>query len=61
MDPEVDEAIINSICSYAETKQIKPMLQEYLKRIIIEKPVDPLKFLLKTIEDDPYTVQPKKE
>jgi NAD(P)H-dependent flavin oxidoreductase YrpB (nitropropane dioxygenase family) len=54
MDPELDEEIIDKICNYAESKQVKPMLQEYLKRLIVEKPADPIKFLIKTIDEYPY-------
>lgn len=54
MDPELDQEIIDKICNYSETKQIKPMLQEYIKRLIVEKPSDPIKFLIQTIEENPY-------
>jgi hypothetical protein len=53
MDKSEEEGIIDQICDYAERKQIKALLQEYLKRIILEKPNDPISFLEKTIKNDP--------
>lgn len=53
-----DEVIIDEICAYAEEKQIKEILQEYLKRIILEKPDNPLRFLINTIKKNP--VEPTK-
>jgi hypothetical protein len=52
MDNENDE-IIEEICKYAEKYAIKDMLQEYLKRVILAKPADPVAFLIKTIEENP--------
>lgn len=49
-----DEEIINQICDYAQEKQIKELLQEYLKRVILTKPEDPLKFLIQTIRENPH-------
>lgn len=57
--PGEDEAIINEICDYAQEYQVKDVLQEYLKRIIMNKPDDPIKFLMQTIRENPYT--PPKE
>lgn len=53
MDTENQE-IIESICSYAEQYKIKEILQEYLKRLVVEKPADPLNFLIKTIQENPH-------
>lgn len=50
-----DEIIINDICDYAKEKKVKELLQEYLKRIIVQKPQDPLAFLLETIKEKPFT------
>ena len=57
-DKTEDEAIIDGICEYAEKNQIKALLQEYMKRIILEKPEDPLLFLQKTIKESPYVPPP---
>jgi hypothetical protein len=54
MDIEGNEEIINEICSYAEEHHIKELLGEYLKRIVLEKPQDPVKFLLKSIQENPF-------
>ena len=32
------------------------MLQEYLTRLVVNKPEDPMKFLLKSITEDPYVM-----
>jgi hypothetical protein len=50
-----NEEIIDSICNYAEKYQIKALLQEYLRRLILAKPADPLNFLIKTILENPVT------
>ncbi len=54
MDGGENEQIIDEICNYAKEYQIKEMLQEYLKRIILAKPNDPVKFLIQTIQEKPY-------
>lgn len=51
-----DDEIINKICDYAEQYQVKDMLQEYLKRVILAKPRNPVEFLIKTIQENPYTL-----
>ena len=35
---------------------IQELLGAYMKRLIVNKPEEPLKFLLKTIQEDPYVV-----
>jgi len=58
-----DENIINDICDYAKTHRVKEILQEYLRRIIVEQPEDPLTFLIQTIRDSPCALNniPAKE
>jgi hypothetical protein len=56
MDNENVE-IIDNICNYAEKKRIKDLLHEYLRRLIVEKPSDPLNFLIKTIQEDPFNYE----
>lgn len=48
-----DDEIIDKICNYAQEYHIKELLQEYLKRIIIEKPKDPIAFLINEIITNP--------
>ena len=52
---EAHETIINEICDYVDRYEIKEMLKEYLKRVVLEKPKDPLQFLIETIRDKPYS------
>ena len=54
MDIEGNQEIINEICDYCEEHEIKALLGEYLKRVILAKPKDPIKFLLKSIQDHPF-------
>lgn len=51
---EAHETIIDEICEYVDRYEIKEMLKEYLKRVVLEKPNDPLQFLIQTIRDKPY-------
>ena len=36
------------------------MLQEYLKRLILEQPEDPIQFLIKSVSENPYKVEDSK-
>ena len=54
MENERNSKVINDICEYSEEYQIKQMLQEYLKRIIVEKPANPVEFLIETIRSKPF-------
>ena len=56
-----DEEIINKICDYAREYQVKELLQEYLKRVIVDKPDDPIAYLIKTIQENPVIVGPAAE
>ena len=50
-----DEAkIIDEICDYAERHQVKEMLEEYMRRLILEQPKEPLKFLMQEITERPF-------
>ena len=55
------EAIIDGICDYVERYEIKEMLKEYLKRVVLEKPADPLAFLIQTIKEKPYVAAIEQE
>jgi hypothetical protein len=32
------------------------LLQEYMKRLVLEQPADPINFLIKSISENPYNV-----
>jgi len=53
-----EDEVTSNICSYAEKYQIKELLQEYMKRIILERPKEPVKFMLKQVTDNPYIPPP---
>lgn len=55
MDHSSDQAIIDKICDYSEKNKVKEILKEYCKRLILEKPQDPIGFLIKSIQDQPVT------
>lgn len=46
--------IIDEICDYAERHQVKEMLEEYMRRLILEQPKEPLKFLMQEITERPF-------
>ena len=48
------QVIIDEICEYSEKYRVKEMLQEYMKRLVVEKPQDPIAFLIKTIKANPF-------
>ncbi len=54
MDTSADQGIINKICDYAEEKQLKSLMKEYCKRLIVDKPKDPISYLIESIEKRPY-------
>jgi len=51
-----EEAIIGDICGYAEKYETRMMLEEYMRRLIVEQPKEPLKFLIKEITNNPFPV-----
>lgn len=53
--------IIDEICDYAEKYEIRQMMQEYMRRLILEQPKEPLKWLIKEITDNPYTPKQTEE
>jgi hypothetical protein len=55
INPDEDQ-IIGDICDYAEKKETRKMLEEYMRRLIVEQPKEPLKFLIKEISSNPYPV-----
>lgn len=53
-----DVEIIDKICDYATEYQIKALLQEYLKRVVVDKPADPVAYLIQSIQENPASVGP---
>ena len=51
--PVVDE-LMEDMCAYAEHQQIKALLGEYLRRVILRKPADPIAFLIEEISNSPF-------
>ena len=49
-----ESEIIDQICDYAEKYEVREMMQEYMRRLILEQPKEPLKWLMKEITDNPY-------
>lgn len=52
-----EEVIADAICEYANKYEIKEMLQEYMKRLIVERPKEPIKYLIKSITESPYIIK----
>lgn len=40
---------------------MKAMLQEYMRRLILEQPVDPLNFLIDSIKEKPFILKAESE
>jgi hypothetical protein len=57
-DPE--GTTMDAAVDYAKSAEVSDFLQHYLKKVILEKPDDPIAFLLEQIESDPW-VAPKPE
>ena len=51
-----NEEVAQKIVDYVEEYEIKQLLQEYMKRVIMERPKDPLKFLTRSITENPYRI-----
>jgi hypothetical protein len=51
--PVVDE-LMEDMRAYAEHQQIKALLGEYLRRVILRKPADPIAFLIEEISNSPF-------
>ncbi len=46
---------------YAVKVQVKELLAEYLRRVLLEKPTDPVQFLIQQIKERPFLPQPPEE
>ena len=46
---------------YALKAGVKELLEEYLKRVLLEKPKDPLQYLIEEIKNNPFVVSPQEE
>lgn len=60
MDIEGNQQIIDEICNYCEEHQIKELLGEYLRRVVINKPKDPVNFLIRSIQEQPHDPKTRK-
>ena len=50
----VPEVAIEKVAAYADKMDISGMLQEYMSRLVLEKPSNPIEFLIAEIERNPY-------
>ena len=53
--------IISTLYSLLSTSQIKALLSEYMRLLILEKPDDPISFLQKRIKTSPFVPQGQRE
>lgn len=54
MENGQNKKIIEEICTYSEKVDVKDMLHEYMKRVIVNTPEDPVQFLIDQITESPY-------
>eukprot|EP00953_Heterococcus_sp_UTEX-ZZ885_P020740 11605-Heterococcus_DN1.PRE.2 len=47
--------LMEEMAMYAEKLDVDAMFQEYLKRVLLEKPQDPIAFLIAQIKQNPFT------
>ena len=47
------DVLMEEMSLYAEQMQIKPLLQQYLQRLVLAKPLDPIAFLIDEINNEP--------
>ena len=47
--------LMEHISIFCEQSKVKALLQEYMRRIILEQPEDPVSFLIDQIKDNPYS------
>jgi hypothetical protein len=57
----LSKPLMEEMSIYALKMSTKEMMQHYLKRILLEKPADPLAFLIQEIKSSPYEVPPVPE
>ena len=46
--------LMEEMSIFADQNQVKAILHEYLRRILLEKPADPISFLINEIKTNPY-------
>ena len=51
---ESGAVLMEHMSIFAEQRKVRDLLREYLRRVILERPVDPVSFLLEEIRDRPY-------
>lgn len=49
-----DDTIFQEVSDYYRDEHIRDMFKEYLKRLMLHKPDDPIAFLQKQVKTDPY-------
>ena len=53
--------LMEEMSIYAVKTGVKEMLEEYLRRVLLQKPKDPLEFLIKEIKENPFVAPPEPE
>ena len=53
--------LMEEMSIYALKAGVKELLEEYLKRVLVEKPKDPLQYLIEEIKNNPFVVSPQEE
>lgn len=59
-DP-LSKPLMEEMSIYAVKMGVKEMMEEYLRRVLLEKPKDPLEFLVKEIKENPFKPAPEPE
>ncbi|CAM9181286.1 unnamed protein product [Chrysoparadoxa australica] len=49
-----NEVLMEDMALYAERVDLEGMMQEYLRRVLLDMPDDPIDFLIREINDKPY-------
>mmetsp|Transcript_34925 Transcript_34925/g.46162 ORF Transcript_34925/g.46162 Transcript_34925/m.46162 type:complete len:172 (+) Transcript_34925:130-645(+) len=54
-DVSKNEILMEEMALYAEKHDVQGMLKEYMGRLVLSKPSDPIAFLIKEIKKDPFS------
>eukprot|EP00640_Fibrocapsa_japonica_P006680 CAMPEP_0113941356 /NCGR_PEP_ID=MMETSP1339-20121228/7289_1 /TAXON_ID=94617 /ORGANISM="Fibrocapsa japonica" /LENGTH=171 /DNA_ID=CAMNT_0000945475 /DNA_START=125 /DNA_END=640 /DNA_ORIENTATION=+ /assembly_acc=CAM_ASM_000762 len=57
-DVSKNEILMEEMALYAEKYSIQALMQEYMQRLVLSKPSDPVKFLIEEISKRPYVPPP---
>mmetsp|Transcript_21206 Transcript_21206/g.25071 ORF Transcript_21206/g.25071 Transcript_21206/m.25071 type:complete len:171 (-) Transcript_21206:292-804(-) len=60
VDP-ISGPLMEEMSIFAVKTQVKELLQEYLRRVLLEKPDDPIDFLINDITENPFVPPAPKE